>query len=67
MAYSMTGYGRGEATYATRRYLIEIKSVNNRFCDVQIRIPRGFIARENKIREKWDFSGTPINIFIRQK
>lgn len=52
MAYSMTGYGRGEATYATRRYLIEIKSVNNRFCDVQIRIPRGFIALENKIREK---------------
>ena len=23
--------------------------------------------RENKIRERWDFSGTPINIFIRQK
>jgi GTP-binding protein len=22
---------------------------------------------ENKIREKWDFNGTPINIFIRQK
>ena len=22
---------------------------------------------ENKIREKWDFSGTPVNIFIRQK
>lgn len=22
---------------------------------------------ENKIREQWDFSGTPINIFIRQK
>ena len=22
---------------------------------------------ENKIREKWDFSGTPMNIFIRQK
>ena len=22
---------------------------------------------ENKIREKWDFSGTPINVFIRQK
>ena len=22
---------------------------------------------ENKIRERWDFSGTPINIFIRQK
>jgi GTP-binding protein len=22
---------------------------------------------ENKMREKWNFSGTPINIFIRQK
>ena len=22
---------------------------------------------ENKIRERWDFSGTPLNIFVRQK
>jgi len=22
---------------------------------------------ENKIRENWDFTGTPINIFIREK
>ena len=22
---------------------------------------------ENKIREKWDFSGTPINVFMREK
>ena len=22
---------------------------------------------ENKIRERWDFSGTPINLFVRQK
>ena len=22
---------------------------------------------ENKIREKWDFNGTPINIFFRKK
>ena len=48
----MTGYGRGEATYATRRYLVEIKSVNNRFCDISVRMPRGYIALENKIREK---------------
>lgn len=52
MAFSMTGYGRGEATYATRRYLVEIKSVNNRFCDISVRMPRGYIALENKIREK---------------
>jgi GTP-binding protein len=22
---------------------------------------------ENKIREKWDFSGTPVNIYMREK
>ncbi len=52
MAISMTGYGRAEATYATRRYLVEIKSVNNRFCDISVRMPRGYISLENKIREK---------------
>ncbi|MBP5491307.1 MAG: YicC family protein [Clostridiales bacterium] len=52
MAFSMTGYGRGEATYTTRRYLVEIKSVNNRFCDIQVRMPRGYAALETKIREK---------------
>ena len=52
MAISMTGYGRAEAIYATRRYLVEIKSVNNRFCDISVRMPRGYISLENKIREK---------------
>lgn len=52
MAISMTGYGRAEAVYATRRYLVEIKSVNNRFCDISVRMPRGYISLENKIREK---------------
>ena len=52
MAFSMTGYGRAEATYTTRRYLVEIKSVNNRFCDIQVRMPRGYVALETKIREK---------------
>ena len=51
MAISMTGYGRAEAIYATRRYLVEIKSVNNRFCDISVRMPRGYISLENKIRE----------------
>ena len=48
----MTGYGRAEATYATRRYLVEIKSVNNRFCDISVRMPRGYAVLETKIREK---------------
>ena len=52
MASSMTGYGRAEATYATRRYLVEIKSVNNRFCYISVRMPRGYAVLETKIREK---------------
>ena len=52
MAFSMTGYGRGEQTYTTRRYLVEIKSVNNRFCDISVRMPRGYAVLENKIRER---------------
>ncbi len=52
MAFSMTGYGRGEATYTTRRYVVEIKSVNNRFCDISVRMPRGYAVLETKIREK---------------
>ena len=52
MASSMTGYGRAESTYTTRRYLVEIKSVNNRFCDISVRMPRGYAVLETKIREK---------------
>ncbi len=52
MAASMTGYGRGEAIGSDRRLSVEIKSVNNRFCDVQIRMPRVLAALENRVREE---------------
>ncbi|MCK9253052.1 MAG: YicC family protein [Clostridiaceae bacterium] len=51
MSASMTGYGRGEAAGAERRLIVEIKSVNNRYCDIQIRMPRLFAALENRVRE----------------
>jgi uncharacterized protein (TIGR00255 family) len=47
----MTGYGRGEAADADRRITVEIKSVNNRYCDVQIRMPRVLSALEARARE----------------
>ncbi len=52
MANSMTGYGRGEAVDSDRRINIEMKSINNRYCDIQIRMPRMLSALENRIREK---------------
>lgn len=52
MAYSMTGFGRGESGDAERRVVIEIKTVNNKYCDMQIRMPRILAGLENRIREK---------------
>ena len=50
MAESMTGYGRGE--YRSERYQVgvEIKSVNHRFLEVKLRIPRELNAREQEMR-----------------
>ena len=50
MAESMTGYGRGE--YRSGRYHVgvEIKSVNHRFLDVKLRIPRELNAMEAEMR-----------------
>ena len=50
MAYSMTGFGRGEKVYDTRKYNIEIKSVNSRFCDISIRMPRTFNYLDSDVR-----------------
>jgi len=47
----MTGYGRADCIFDSRRYLIEIKSINNRFCDVQVRMPRALLSLEPQIRE----------------
>ena len=37
---SMTGYGRGRASQAGRELLLELKTVNHRFLDVSLRLPR---------------------------
>ena len=51
MAYSMTGFGRSEKIFATRRYTVELKSVNSRYCDINVRLPRLFNFADSKIRK----------------
>lgn len=46
----MTGYGRGEASIEGRRFTVELKSVNNRFCEVFLRQPRSLAPIEDKIK-----------------
>ena len=47
---SMTGYGRSETLSEDYRLVVEIKSVNHRFLDLNIRMPRMFNRFEAYIR-----------------
>lgn len=48
--YSMTGYGRGSAMRDGREMTVEIKSVNHRFLDVSMRLPRHLTFLEDPLR-----------------
>lgn len=48
---SMTGFGRAEAETDGRKITIEIKTVNHRFLDINIRIPRTLLFAEELIRK----------------
>ncbi|MEZ4655297.1 MAG: YicC/YloC family endoribonuclease [Candidatus Eisenbacteria bacterium] len=47
----MTGYGRGDAPFGTRRLQVEIRTVNHRFCEISLRLPRAIAGLENRMRE----------------
>lgn len=47
---SMTAYGRGEAVFEDLGFVVEIKSVNNRFRDIQIRIPKTLQPLEDELK-----------------
>lgn len=49
MLISMTGYGAGEATSDTLRIQVELKSVNHRYLDVQLRMPRDYMMLEPRV------------------
>jgi uncharacterized protein (TIGR00255 family) len=46
----MTAYGRGEYQSENRSYICEIKSVNNRHKDIQLRTPRNLQPLEESLR-----------------
>lgn len=50
MIKSMTGYGRCERLDESQKIVVEIKSVNNRYNDINIRVPRSCAFLEDKIR-----------------
>ena len=51
MIASMTGYGRAELVEENIKATVEISSVNNRFCDIQFRLPKHLSPLEAKLKE----------------
>ncbi|OHX49599.1 YicC/YloC family endoribonuclease [Cytobacillus oceanisediminis] len=52
MAVSMTGYGRSKKESGQCSITVEIKTVNHRFSEFQIRMPRQLMHIEDKIKKK---------------
>ena len=51
MIKSMTGFGRGEYAKDGKEFTVEIKTVNHRYSDVFIKMPRQIGFLEDKVRE----------------
>ncbi len=51
MFKSMTGYGRNEVTAGGKKILAEVKSVNHRYSDYSVKVPRHYGYLEDKVRE----------------
>mgnify|MGYP003376235960 FL=1 len=66
MIKSMTGFGRCEISEAERKFTVELKGVNHRYLDVNIRMPKKLNFFEASIRnllKKYAQRGK-VDIFI---
>ncbi len=65
---SMTGYGRGESEHGDLRVGVEIRAVNHRFVDVQVKLPRAWAPLEREIvrRAKEAVGRGRLEVFVRR-
>lgn len=52
MVKSMTGYGRARQTLGGRDITVEVRSVNNRYLDATVKMPRAYIFTEDAIKKR---------------
>lgn len=66
MIKSMTGFGRGKYENEGRTYIVEIKSVNHKYTDISVRIPRFLNSVEDRIRKRIseDISRGKVDVFV---
>lgn len=66
MIRSMTGYGRATELHGGREFTVEVRSVNNRYLDCSVKLPRGLSYAEDSIRQlvKRFVSRGKVDVFI---
>ena len=66
MVKSMTGYGRAEETVNGCTITVELRSVNNRYLDCNVRIPRLFLFAEDAIKSRVQntISRGKVDVFV---
>ncbi|MBQ9200526.1 MAG: YicC family protein [Lachnospiraceae bacterium] len=66
MIKSMTGFGRSEIISEDRKIVVEIKAVNHRYCDMNIKLPKRFNHFEADIRNllKEKIQRGKVDVFI---
>ena len=63
---SMTGYGRAVQTVNGREFTVEIRSVNNRYLDCSVKLPRMLSFAEDSVKQavKGTISRGKVDVFI---
>ena len=66
MVKSMTGYGRGEAVRNGRSITVEARSVNNRYLDCTVKMPRAYVFAEDAIKSRiqGSISRGKVDVFV---
>ena len=66
MVKSMTGYGRAVETINGREFTVEIRSVNNRYLDCSVKLPRSLSFAEDAVKQavKNTISRGKVDVFI---
>ncbi len=66
MVKSMTGYGRAVETVNAREFTVELRSVNNRYLDCSVKLPRSLTFAEEAVKQavKATISRGKVDVFI---
>ena len=66
MIKSMTGYGRAVETVNGREFTVELRSVNNRYLDCTVKMPRSVSVAEEAVKQavKQSVSRGKVDVFI---